>query len=249
MTEGVNTQASAKPDFKDDKVVQNELLSDKERNFRRLESARDQEREARIRAQMEAEELKKRLDHIEQMMQPKEVDPLDGMQDITDLDPNRFKAILSDREAKFERKATQIAKKAIEEHEQTKKKTNFREELRRQYQDYDTIMNEQTIAHFSEREPEAVEAITAIEDPYVRCEKAYNYFKKRMPAKEEKPSIKAVVEENTQNPYYMQTGSGTPSYSAVDFDVRSPSAQKAAYAKLKEAQRRPIGNGQAINSR
>jgi hypothetical protein len=246
MTEGVNDQAIAQPEKE---AVQTESLSDKERNFRRLEAARDQEREARIRAQMEAEELKKRLDHIEQMMQPKEIDPLDEVQDITDLDSNRFKAILSDREAKLERKAKQIAKTAIQEHEQEKKKTNFREELRRQHQDYDTVMNEQTIAYFSEREPEAVAAITAIEDPYVRCEQAYHFFKKKMPAKEEKPSIKEKVEENSQNPYYIPSGSGTPPYSAVEFDVRSPSAQKAAYAKLKEAQRRPIGNGQGAHIR
>lgn len=247
MTEDVNDQAIVQPE---QKAVQTESLSDKgERNFRRLEESRDKEREARIRAQVEAEELKKRLDHIEQMMQPKEKDLLDDMQDISDLDPNKFKAILSDREAKLERKAKQIAKTAIQEHEQEKKKTNFREELRRQHQDYDTVMNEQTIAYFSEREPEAVEAITAIEDPYVRCEKAYQFFRKRMPAKEEKPSIKAKVEENTQNTYMMPSGSGVPPTGAVDFDVRSPAAQKAAYAKLKQAQRRPIGNGQGTHIR
>ena len=198
---------------------------------------------------MESEELKKRLDHIEQMMQPKEKDLLDDMQDITDLDPAKFRAILSDREAKQERKAEQIAKAAIQKHEQEKKKTNFREELRRQHQDYDTVMNEQTIAYFSERDPEAVEAITAIEDPYVRCEKAYNYFKKRMPAKEDKLSIKEKVEENSQNPYMIPVGSGVPPQGAINFDVRSLTAQKAAYAKLKEAQRRPIGNGQATHLR
>ncbi len=245
MTEGVNNQVSANPE---EKVVQTESLSDKERNFRRLEAARDQERDARIRAQMESEELKRRLDHIEQMMQPKERDPLDDMQDISDLDQNKFKAILSDREAKLERKAKQIAKTAIQEHEQEKKKTNFREELRRQHQDYDTVMNEQTIAYFSEREPEAVEAITAIEDPYVRCEKAYNFFKKRMPSNEPKQSIKEKVEENAQNPYMIPVGSGSVP-SAIEFDVRSPSAQKDAYAKLKAAQRRPIGNGQATHIR
>lgn len=238
MTEGVTKQDVAKPD---DKAVVNSGLSDKEINFRKVEALREQEREARIKAELQNDLLRNELESIKQMLQPKEKDYLDDLQDISDLDPAKFKAILAQKEAQFKKEAKQIAKSAIDEHEQQKRKTNFRDELRRQYHDYDSVMNEQMIAHISETEPDALGAISAIEDPYVRCEKAYHFFKKKMPTqKQELPSIKEKVEENAMNPYMIAASSAAPPYAAVEFDVRSSSARKDAYEKLKAAQRRPL---------
>lgn len=248
MTEGVNNQDVAKPE---EKTAHRDGLSDKELNFRRLESEREKEREARIRAEMQAEAMQRELKKIEEMLKPKEVDPLDQLEDISDLDPNKLKAIFSQKEAQLERKAREIAREAIKEEREQDKKTNFRDHLRRQYQDYDQVMNEKTIAEIQERDPDAVDAISAIEDPYVRCEKAYLFFKKKMAAQklaqQEKPveSMQKTVEENMLNPYMIPAGSASPPYAAVDFDARSPSARKQAYEKLKAAQRRPIGNGYA----
>ena len=252
MTEGVNTQEIAKPE---EKSAPREGISDKEYNFRRLEAEREKDREARIRAEVQAQQMQAELERIKQSLKPVEKDILDEMQDITDLDPAKFKTLLSQRDAKLKREAEQIAARAIEEHEQKKKKTNFRDELRRQYQDYDSIMNEQTITHFMESEPEAVEAINAIEDDYARCEKAYKFFKKRIPQsqkvneveKEKVPAIQDIVQENQMNPYMIPASMSTPPSSyAVDFDTRSPAKRKEAYEKLKNAQRRPIGNGPAL---
>lgn len=242
MTEGVINQGDVLPEAK---TAPQEGLSNKELNFRRLEAEREKEREARIRAEMQSEAMQRELRQIQEMLKPKEVDPLDQVQDISELNPNQLKAILAQREANFKREARQIAKDTIQEEREQDKKTNFRDHLRRQYQDYDSVMNEQTIAAIQEREPDAVDAISAIEDPYVRCEKAYHFFKKRIAKQAEKPveSIKDKVQENLMNPYMIPSGSATPPYSAIEFDVGSPSARKAAYEKLKAAQRRPIGNG------
>ena len=242
MTEGVNIQGDVLPD---NKTAPAEGLSNKELNFRRLEAEREKEREARIRAESQTEAMQKELKKIEEMLRPKEVDLVDLIQDMSDLDPTKLKAILAQREANFKREAREIAKETLREEREQDKKTNFRDHLRRQYQDYDTVMNEQTIAAIQEREPDAVDAISAIEDPYVRCEKAYLFFKKRMARQVEKQpeSVKEKVEENMMNPYMIPAGSATPPYSGVEFDVSSPSMRKQAYDKLKAAQRRPIGNG------
>lgn len=242
MTDGVINSGDVLPETK---TAPQESLSNKELNFRRLEAEREKEREARIRAEMQTEAMQRELKKIEEMLKPKEVDPLDNIQDISDLDPQKLKAILSQRDANFKREAREFTKEILKEEREQDKKTNFRDHLRRQYQDYDSVMNEQTIAAIQEREPDAVDAISAIEDPYVRCEKAYHFFKKRLAKQEEKPveSVKAKVEENMSNPYMIPAGSATPPYSGVEFDVRSPSKRKEAYDKLKAAQRRPIGNG------
>lgn len=245
MNEGVISQDVAKPEKE---TAPRDGLSDKELNFRRLEAEREKEREARIRVEMQAEAMQQEISAIKEMLKPKESDPLDQIEDIAELDPAKLKLILAQREANFKREARQIAKETIKEEREQENKTNFRDRLRRQYPDYDSIMNEKVIAAIQEREPDAVDAISAIEDPYVRCEKAYHFMKKRMAQKqEEKPaeSVKQKVEENLTNPYMIPAGSATPPYSAVDFDVRSPSARKDAYEKLKAAQRRPIGSGTA----
>lgn len=246
MTDGVMNSGDVLPETK---TAPQEGLSNKELNFRRLEAEREKEREARIRAEMHAESMQREMKRIEEMLKPKEVDPLDNIQDIADLDPQKLKAILSQRDANFKREAREIAKEAYKEEREHDKKTNFRDHLRRQYQDYDQVMNEQTIAQIQEREPDAVDAISAIEDPYVRCEKAYKFFKKRMEvSKADKPieSIRQKVEENMSNPYMIPAGSGTPPYSAIEFDG-SASSRKAAYEKLKAAQRRSIGPGYNAN--
>lgn len=244
MTEGVTNQDIAKPE---EKTAHREGLSDKELNFRKLEAEREKEREARIRAEMQAESMQRELKRIEEMMKPKEVDPLDQIQDISELEPAKLKQILAKRDESFKREALEIAKQTFKEEKEQEKKTNFRDHLRRQYQDYDHVMNEQTIAAIQEREPDAVDAISAIEDPYVRCEKAYHFFKKRMAKPEEKvvESVKQKVEENMSNPYLVPAGSASPPYGGIEFDVQSPSQRKQAYEKLKAAQRRPIGNGVA----
>lgn len=251
MTEGVITQDVAKPEKE---TAHREGLSDKELNFRKLEAERekdraerDKEREARIRAEMQAESMQKELRQIQEMLKPKEIDPLDQLEDITDLDPKQLKAIFAQKEAQLERKAREYAKQALKEEQEHDKKTNFRDKLRDRYQDYDQFMNERVLAEIQEREPDAVDAISAIEDPYVRCEKAYKFIKNRLATAKpvEKPveSIQETVAENMLNPYLIPAGSASPPYGAVEFDTRSPSARKQAYEKLKAAQRRPIGYG------
>jgi len=238
MNQGVNDQAPAKPEEKGAQVQ--EPLSDKELNFRRLEAARDKEREARIRAEMQTENLMKEIESIKTMLIPKEKDPLEEIEDIADLDRNKLKEILSKREAQLQKKFEQALPQKFEEYERNKRRTNFRDALRERYQDYDAVMNQENLTAIQEKEPDAIEAISAIEDPYIRCDKAYLFVKKRL--KERKPdseALKQKVEENQQNPYYFPSGQGSAPY-AVDFDVRSKEAKKAAYAQLKAAQRKGI---------
>jgi hypothetical protein len=80
-----------------------------------------------------------------------------------------------------------------------------------------------------------------IPDEYARRKVVYELLKREKP-KGEEPSIKSKVEENAKNPFYIAPGIGTPA--AVDYDLNTPSSKAAAYAKLKAAQRRPIGSGQ-----
>lgn len=239
MSNGVKEPASPEP------VKTEAIISDKAReNFARLEQAREVEREARIRAEEQANAMRRELDYIKQMAIPKEKDPLDDLQDIADLDPNRLRASLSKRDAAMERKAEEIAKRMIEAEKANvalADKKNFLQRLRQNYSDYDSVMNESNIASLEKTSPEFLEAVLEIPDDFVRRQKTYGFIKKNLQQAESRPSIKEKVQENMENPYHIPTGSGMPT--AVDFDIRSKSARDAAYQKLKEAQRKPIMNG------
>lgn len=218
-------------------------LSNKELNFRRLEAQRDQEKEARMRAEMQNEAIKKEVESLKEFMRPKEKDPLDDIQDLSELEPSKLKEILAYRDQKVRREAEDAALKRFEDKQKEYKRANFRDDLRGKYNDYDDVMNQDVLTKVQEVEADALDAISSIEDPYVRCEKAYKFVKNKLGSikEEKKPSINERVAENLQNPYMIPGMSGSPA--AIEFDVRSSSAKKEAYEKLKAAQRRPIGGG------
>lgn len=237
MTEGVTEQEIASP-----KAIPQEVPSDKEINFRKLEAAREAEREARIRAEMQTEAMRNELQEIKQMLQPKEVDPLDGAEDY--VDPARLRAKLEKVSANFKKEAKVIAQETIREEREQEEKRNYLQRLKNQYSDYDQVMNEANIANLESIDPVFIETVLEVPDEYARRLKTYKKLKslQQAPQKvEEKMSIKEKVEENARNPYYIAPSMATPS--AVDFDIKSPQSRQQAYEKLKAAQRRPIGNG------
>jgi len=239
MTEGVTDQEIAPP-----KAIPQEAPSDKEINFRKLEAAREAEREARIRAEMQTEAMRNELQEIKQMLQPKEVDPLDGAEDY--VDPARLRAKLEKVSANLKKEAKVIAQQTIREEREQEEKKNYLQRLKNQYSDYDQVMNEANIANLESIDPVFIETVLEVPDEYARRLKTYKKLKslQQAPQKvEEKMSIKEKVEENARNPYYIAPSMATPS--AVDFDIKSPQSRQQAYEKLKAAQRRPIGNGSA----
>lgn len=238
MTEDVNTQESVNPEKKSQPQ---EGFSDKELNFRKLEAAREAEREARVRAEMQNESLRNELSEIKQMLQPKEKDPLDDVEDY--VDRNRLQAKLDKERAHFKKEAKAIAKQTYEEEKIRDEKQNFLQRLHAQFPDYDQVMNETNLGNLEKLDPVFLETVLEVPDDYARRAKTYKKLKslQTKPKVEEQMSIKEKVEANTSNPFFIPPSTGTPS--GVEFDTRSKEARDQAYAKLKAAQRRPIGNG------
>jgi len=238
MTEGVNNQETAAPEQQ--QTTSQSVISDRARdNFRRLEEAREAEKEARIRAEAKAEMMEREISNIKSMLTPQEKDPLDDVEDYVDKDRLRAK-LAREREA-YKKEAEQIAKRSIEEYEAKKQQAerkNYKERLKNNFRDYDDVMTEQSLNQLAQTDPLFVKAISHIQDDYERGETVYEYLKSRKP--QEKPSIKEKVEANMHNPYYVPASSGTPS--AIDFDVKSKSARDAAYAKLKSAIKKGVSS-------
>jgi len=239
MSDDVNSQETVPPETA---APSQEALSNKELNFRRLEAAREAEREARIKAEMQAEAMRRELADIKEMLKPKETDPLDDVEDY--VDPARLRAKLEKERARSNKEARAIAEQIYEEHKQKDEKENFLPRLKMQYPDYDQVMNETNLAALEQADPVFIKAILANKDEKERRMLAYEKIKSMQVQQKPKtePSIKERVEENSKNPYYIQPTVGT-SASAIDFDISSKSAREAAYAKLKAAQKLPIGGG------
>jgi len=241
MTEGVTNQETANPE---QVKSSEEVLSNKELNFRRLEAAREAERDARIRAEMQAEAMRNELQEIKQMLQPKETDPLDDAEDY--VDPARLRAKLEKERAHLKKEAKEIAKQTIREEREQEEKRNYLQRLKSQFPDYDQVMNENSIASLERIDPVFLETVLEVPDDYARRLKTYKKLKSLQqvaPRADEKSAIKDKVEENAKNPFYIPPSSATPA--AVDFDIQSKVARDQAYLKLKAAQRRPIGNAPA----
>jgi len=238
MTDGVTEQEIASPEKSSE-------LSDKELNFRRLEALRDNEREARLRAELQAESFRNELDQLKQMLTPKEKDPLDDAPDEY-VDTNRLKAKLAQERAAFERRAEEIARRTYEQQRSEDEKKNYLGRLRTEFRDFDEVLNENNIVALEKTDPVFLKAVMQIPDDYERRKLAYEHIKSRnSSAPVSKPSIRETVEENAKNPHYIPPGSGTPA--AVEFDIRSKEARDQAYAKLKAAQKRPLGGGQPLH--
>ena len=242
MTEDVNTQAIVEPAQDTQSTGQSEKSRE---NFARLEKAKEESAERAHKAEMEAALLKQRLDALEAMQKPKEVevDPLDGMEDF--VDPKALKAALDHREKRLKREAEEIADRRFKEWKAQEHQQNHVSRLKSEYPDYHEVMTEANIVAAEKNNPEFVQSLLHIKDDYERKKLAYGFMKRNSATKEAPPpthSIKERVEENQRNPFYIPAGSGTPT-SAVDFDIKSPQARAAAYAKLKAAQKRPIGQG------
>lgn len=236
MTEGVKEQVIAEPEVKKESQAE---ISARDTNFRRLENQRDEERERRIRAEMEAQLLKQRMDQIEKQLQQPEIDPLDGVEEY--VDPKRLKAVLEKQRTALNKEAEEIAERKVRELRDQEYKQNHLSRLRSEFRDYDDVMNENNIAKLEQTNPVFLKAVLQVQDDYERKKLAYEYLKQSQPKVDPKPSIKEQVEENLKNPYHIPSGSGHGM--GVEFDIRSTQARKDAYDKLKQAQRRPVGSG------
>jgi hypothetical protein len=166
---------------------------------------------------------------------------LDGAEDY--VDPARLRAKLDKERAHFKKEAKAIAKQTYEEEKREDERKNFMPRLKSQFSDYDQVMNETNIAALEQADPVFVETLLKVSDEYERRSMGYKKIKALQAApKPEEKSIKARVEENAKNPYYMPSSTATPA--GIDFDIGSKSARDAAYAKLKSAQRN-LNNVQA----
>lgn len=230
MTEGVTEQAVAAPEDR--------ASSDKEYNFRKLEEAREKEREERYKVELQNQMLQKELEEIKEYLKPKDPDPFDDVDEYIEPElKQRLEAKFAKVSSSFERKAEEIAERKYQEIQSKKEeaeKKNFLPKLQKKYQDFNDVMTEQNIKLLGEKDERFLKAVLKNPDEYEKREDIYHRIKEIKGAEEKKPTIQDKVNANQRNPYHVPA-SAAPTSNAIDFDLNSPGAREEAYKKLQAA--------------
>ncbi len=205
--------------------------TDKELNFRALETKYqrqlEQERAGRLEAERVAQEImSKKNNHVED--------------EDDDSEPYVDKKKLNKTMAKFSEQTKQVTQSEIQKAVQIAQQEARKEAWLENNPDfYDTLQNHaETLA---KRSPALANSILAMPDGFERQKLVYQSIKELGLNKPEQkqPSIQEKIDSNRRSPFYQPSGLGTSPYSnASDF---SASGQKNAYDKMKELQARLRG--------
>jgi hypothetical protein len=232
MNEGVTSQETAEPETKSS--------SDKELNFRRLEEARNKEREDKIRLELQNQQLTKEVQEMKEFLKPKEVDPFDDVDEYIEPELKaRLQAKFDKVSSSLERKAEEIAERKYQEIQKRKEeddKKNFLPKLQKEFNDFDQIMTEQNIMELGKNDSWSLKTVLMIPDEYEKRKALYEKIKERKQLEENKPTIQDKVQKNMRNPYFIPS-SATPNSPAIDYDLNADGARQAAYQSLKNRQK------------
>jgi superfamily I DNA and/or RNA helicase len=206
--------------------------SDKELNFRALESKYEKQLAAERAAKAEMEKEIQRLAQEAIARQTKE-------EDEDDDDPYVEKKKLNKKLAKITEDTIKTThaevQKVVQQALQEERKNGW---LKQNNDFYEVMQHAEKLAQL---DPELAETILQMPDNFERQKLVYRNIKAMNLHKspEKQPSIQDKVDANRRSPYYQPSGMGAPPFAATgDF---SPVGQKNAYDKMKELQKRLRG--------
>jgi hypothetical protein len=138
-------------------------------------------------------------------------------------------------EEKFERKVQEIEKRYASQHQ-----NNLLSDLKREFPDFEDVVNSETIAILDETNPRLANAIASSKDPYIIAVQSYEYIKAKGLNAKAAPSKRARETEAKleQNKKIVQT----------PMDKR-PMAQAFSYDNLSADQRKSLADEMIINAR
>jgi len=205
-------------------VAQEQKPSDKELNFRKLESKYQQE-VAYERAKRE--EMEKRLEELSRKPEEPEED---------DAEPYVDHKKLNKSLSKFGQNTQAEIQKAMKQAKEAAKEELKQEMFLENNPDFYQVLEH--AEKFAQRAPKLAENILRMPEGFERQKLVYHNIKELGIDKPEvkAPTIQEKIDANRRTPYYQPSGVGASPYaSQSDF---SASGQKQGYDKMKELQAR-----------
>jgi hypothetical protein len=134
-----------------------------ERNWREMRRSHDELKQI-ARSQAEV------IEQLKQQLTPKEVDEFEGIDDDEYLPVGKVKQLV-------EKKARAIVQAETQKILQQREQANFLDKLKKQYGDFDDIVNQETLAILEKQDPDLAETIAGLKDPYKIGLQSYKYIK------------------------------------------------------------------------
>ena len=134
-----------------------------ERNWREMRRSHDELKQI-ARSQAEV------IEQLKQQLTSKEVDEFEGIDDDEYLPVGKVKQLV-------EKKARAIVQAETQKILQQQEQANFLDKLKRQYGDFDDIVNQETLAILEKQDPDLAETIAGLQDPYKIGLQSYKYIK------------------------------------------------------------------------
>lgn len=187
------------------------------RNDRNWREMRRQNDELKQRAKMQEDMLSQLLKSQQQVpSQPKEEEI--KISDDDYVQGSQVKKLLSQNAESVKRAAREETQRVIYEQEQSR----FMEKLKRQFSDYEDIVNPETLALLEETDPDLVNTIVELKDPYKIGLQSYKYISalglsKQIPASRRVKEVEKKLEENAKTVQTPQAYDKRPMAAAFQF--------------------------------
>jgi hypothetical protein len=168
-----------------------------ERNWRRMSQKQN--------------ELEQKLKDKEQMLEkfmlaqmsasaPKEVDELDKISDDEFIPKGQVHKLIRKEAQKI---ASEIAKEENEKFLKNQRESQFKDTLKRQFSDFDEIVNPDTLAILDQQDPELARTISDLGDPYKIGLQCYKYIKAmnlsaKVPESRRAKEVEKKLEQNAK---------------------------------------------------
>lgn len=137
--------------------------SSQDRNWREMRKSHD---ELKNLAKQQAEII----EQLKVQLTPKQKDELDDLADDEYIPVGKVKKLV-------EKQAKQIAEQAAREQLQQREQSQFLDKLKRQFSDFDDVVNNDTLAILENHDPDLAQTISDLKDPYKIGLQSYKYIK------------------------------------------------------------------------
>jgi hypothetical protein len=160
-----------------------------EKNWREMRRSHDELKQiARSQAEI--------IEQLKQQLTPKEVDEFEGIDDDEYLPVGKVKQLV-------EKKARAIVQAETQKILQQREQANFLDKLKKQYGDFDDIVNQETLAILEKQDPDLAETIAGLQDPYKIGLQSYKYIKAlgiadKVPQARRVAEVEKKIEKNSK---------------------------------------------------
>ena len=189
-----------------------------EKNWREMRRSHDELKQL-ARSQAEV------IEQLKQQLTPKEVDEFEDIADDDYLPVGKVKQLV-------EKKARAIVQAETQKILQQREQANFLDKLKKQYGDFDDIVNQETLAILEKQDPDLAETIAGLQDPYKIGLQSYKYIKAlgiadKVPQARRVAEVEKKIEKNSKTVQTPQAYDKRPMAQAF----KTTDAERAAIYK------------------